>query len=175
MRIDWFAVDCVLGGTSLPLNAEERKAVVRRVQHRLLPYGLNEDGIHISIRTLADRMGCTERAVSHIQMKLPPADKLVCDVCNCEMWVRRDDVIEPHSDYLFKQCPMSGTPFEADWESELAHRAVWLAGRLRAGDPHGVWEYVERLRLSSVRRLLVAALAGMDEAEDPYQWLQEVG
>ena len=172
-RIDWFAVDCVLGGTKLPLNAEERKAVVRRMEHRLLPIGVNCAPGMLTSEQLGDRMGCGERAVEHIRSKLPAADKLQCDVCGEQMWVRHDgDIIEPHSDYLFKECPTSGTVFDGDWESELANTTVWLARRLR-DDPRGVWEYVERVQVSQMRRLLVAALAGVAESDDPFEWLKE--
>lgn len=173
MKIDWFAVDCVIGGTPLPLNHDERRAVVRRLLHRMAGVGKNARPGMLTAAQVGKRMGCTDRTVERIVAELPAADKLQCVVCGEQMWVRRDDVIEPHGDYLFKECPTSNAVFDADWEDELANTTVWLANRLRAGDQHGVWEYVERVEVPQMRRLLVAALAGVAETEDPFEWLKE--
>lgn len=174
MKADWFAVDCVLGGTPLNLTYEERRAAVRRLLPRMVMANATRPRPDsLTYAEVASRIGCNERTVERIVAELPPADKLQCDVCGEQMWVRHDgDIIEPHSDYLFKECPTSGTVFDGDWESELANTTVWLARRLR-DDPRGVWEYVERVQVSQMRRLLVAALAGVAESDDPFEWLKE--
>lgn len=173
MSVDWFAVDCVLNGTTLPLTPDERRMVVRRMEHRLLVMGHHDVPGMLTAAELGERMGCTARTVDRISATLPPADKMVCDVCRCDMWVLRNDVIEPHSDFIFKDCPTSNLVFEADWESELANTTVWLARKLREGDTFGVWEYVERVKVSRMRELLVAALAGVEDCDDPFAWLKE--
>lgn len=173
MSIDWFAVDCVVSGTPLNLQPEERVAAVRRLQHKLIPNGHPPTLGLLTSEEVGRRIGVTARTVDRIKEQMPAADKLKCDVCGAPMWVRYDDFIEPHADDFFKECPMSGQFYRADWESELANRVVWLARRLRDGDSHGVWEYVERLEVGGLRRMLVAALAGFQESGNPYEWLQE--
>lgn len=172
--IDWFAVECVVNGTRLVLNKDEKKAVIRRLEHRMTVGNHGQHKMHgqLSTQDVAWLMGCTDRNVDYIKGVLPPAEKHQCRVCGSDMWVA-EGFIEPHGDHLFNECPASRAIFDGGWESELASTTVWLSRRLRSGDTQGVWEYLERMSEGSLRPLLVAALAGVSDADDPFEWLEE--
>ncbi len=171
---DWFAVSCVLNGTRLPLTPDERKAVVRRLEHRLINHGEPPRLTDVTVERVAELLGCTTRTVERIKQSLPQADRLSCPICREDMWVLLEDgIVEAHPDTFYQRCPMSGEVFEADWEVELANTAVWLSQRLKAGDVLGVWEYLETVQTSHLRRVLVAALAGFSDEVDPFSWLKE--
>lgn len=175
-RIDWFAVDVVCGGGQMRLRPQERRAVVRRMDDKLLHMNMKarDQSGKISIEALADRMFCTPRTAQRIKDELPPADKRTCPVCGQHMWVWPNEIVEAHPDSFYNECPLSNTPaIDEDWEQRVALQVVWLASRLRAGDVVGVWDYLGKLTVGEGRRLLVATLAAVPEIEDPFEWLQE--
>lgn len=175
-HIDWFAVEVVCNGSQLALNPAERRAVVRRLHHKMRPQYVTKWDAKWSLTTeeVAERMYVTPRSVQRMKDELPEADKTCCPVCGQDMWVWRNSVVEPHPDGLNQECPLSGEVLEdQDWESRTALTIVWLAQRLRSGDSVGVWNHISRLSETEGHQLLVAALAAVPEVDDPFSWLNE--
>lgn len=174
MTVDWFAVECVVSGTQLALNVPERRAVIRRLEHRMrLPHVARWDAYGtLTAEDVAERMYVTPRSIQRMKEELPEADKRRCPVCGEDMWVWHNGIVEPHPDGLNQECPMSGeAEDEQTWESQTAMSIMWLSQRIRAGDYFGVWDYIAKLGDSEWRQLLMAALAAVPECEDPFDWL----
>lgn len=114
--IDWLAVDMVCQGVKMDLTADEKRMVIRRLSAKMLTYRENRDdywspktAAKITAGQVAERMHATERTVWRYHGQLPPAEQRDCPVCREPMWVRLcDNVVEPHPDRIFEQCPMSG-------------------------------------------------------------------
>ena len=112
-HIDWLAVDMVCQGTRLAhLTPDERRMVIRRLEHRMLNsddwYWSQTSGAKLTARQVADRLAVTPRSVERFQAELPPATEQPCPVCREPMWVLDTGTVEPHPDRLYRQCPMSG-------------------------------------------------------------------
>ncbi|WP_201787862.1 hypothetical protein, partial [Klebsiella pneumoniae] len=60
-----------------------------------------------------------------------------------------------------------------DWESQTAATVVWLSRRIRVGDSLGVWDYLTKLPVDQRTKLLMAALAGIPDVDDPFAWITE--
>ncbi|AFQ97447.1 hypothetical protein DOROTHY_56 [Mycobacterium phage Dorothy] len=157
MSIDWFAVECAVNGTPMRLNTEERRMLVRR--RPKLPEV-----------ELARRAHCTVRTIERDRAELPAAKLQSCPVCGEDAWVTTDGNMEAHPDRLFQECPLS----ETDWESRIAATVIWLSRRIRSGDSLPVWAYLTSLPETERTQLLMAALAGVPDVEDPFAWITEL-
>lgn len=109
--IDWLAVDMVAyEGRTVPLKSAERRAVIRRVKHRMLKN--NESSLDLppgvlTARMLAERMATSAREVQRIVATQKPATKKPCPVCRQSMWVLDDGTVEQHPNSLNETCEMS--------------------------------------------------------------------
>ncbi len=121
--IDWRAVNNAVDGTPQILNRpEEKTAVIRRLQHRML----TPDDWHWSPKT-ATKLTCEQvasrilvtkgggpprpmatRSVERIAAALPPATRYVCPDCGEDMWVTDAGIVEPHPTRFADQCGASG-------------------------------------------------------------------
>ncbi|ALA48600.1 hypothetical protein POPTART_53 [Mycobacterium phage PopTart] len=160
MNIDWFAVECASNGTPMRLNTDERRMMVRRRPN------LPED-------ELARRSFCTVRTIERDRADLADAEQQQCPLCGQTAWVIHTGIVEAHPDKLLQECPMSGQSVAADWESQTAATVVWLSRRIRVGDSIGVWDYLTKLPEDQRTQLLMAALAGIPDVEDPFAWITE--
>lgn len=110
--IDWLAVQMVVDGYRLALKPGEKKAVMRRIEPKLLL--AHENGPYpppgkIRARDVAERMGMSKRNVERLVADLPPAVKGKCPVCREPMWVLKDtNVVEAHGNPINEECEMSG-------------------------------------------------------------------
>jgi len=116
--IDWLAVEMVCQGTRLALRPDEKRMVVRRLDHRMLAHADNNTDIlpwQLRARDVAERLNMSLRNVQRLSANLPPADKQPCPVCREPMWViRATGCVEPHGNRLNEQCPMSDRPTVSD-------------------------------------------------------------
>lgn len=107
-RIDWLAVEMVCGGQRLRLRyPEERRAVVRHFDHRLLNLNQNAVDIAPGVLTAAqvgELMGADPRSVVRIRKSLPPAVRRRCPDCGEPMWVCDDGTVEPHPTRFNETC-----------------------------------------------------------------------
>ena len=109
-RIDWRAVQFVCEGEKLRLSVEEKRMVIRRMEHRLL---CNGDSIwtctasKITADELAERMHTSARSVQRIRELLPHAHKRTCPDCGEPMWVYDDGTVEAHPRRTLEQCGFS--------------------------------------------------------------------
>jgi len=110
--IDWTAVEMVCQGTSLYLKPDERKMVIRRLEHRMLQATdwrwSQRTGSKLTCEQVAERLQISLRSVERMQTDLPQADKRVCPDCFEDMWVTAEGVVEPHPDRYMEQCKASG-------------------------------------------------------------------
>lgn len=119
--IDWLAVESVvIQRKPQILNAEERRAAIRRLEHLMLTnQDWSQSATKITYEQVAwlirkpDRVTgkptpISVRSVERLMGELPKATKCVCPDCFEDMWVA-DGVVEPHpTRYFEKECPSSG-------------------------------------------------------------------
>jgi len=108
--IDWLAVDLVVSGQRLALRPDEKRAVIRRLESKMLVQGEQNQDVppwRLTATQLAERMLMSKRNVERLASELPEADKAVCPVCRGPMWVLWTGVVEPHGDGFHETCPMS--------------------------------------------------------------------
>ena len=144
--IDWRAVDFVVSGERLDLTADEKKMVIRRLEHRMLDnaHRIGRDRLDywsptarhvITAASVAERMMTSERTAQRIRDELRVADKRKCPVCGEPMWVYDDDTVEAHPNRLMDECELSGMKLPARVRGLAALRPdlfAWLP--LRAVD-----------------------------------------
>lgn len=111
--IDWLDVEFVCQGTTITgLTSLEQRMVVRRVRHRMRTlddwWNSPATPTKLTAETLAQRMGTSERQIQRICADLPAGDRRRCPVCNQDMWLLTDGVVERHPDGLMRDCRMSG-------------------------------------------------------------------
>lgn len=176
-HIDWQAVTFTVSGTRMPnLTPDERRMVVRRLKHRLETVSgctLPPLPGRLSTAMVAQRLGVTDRSVERVLADLGEAPKRDCPVCGTQMWLLPDSLVEAHPDSLLNQCPLSNYLLDTITPDDLTALSVsWLAGWLRAGDSHGVMEYIRGLSDVKLTAVIVAAFAAIPDkdAEELFAW-----
>lgn len=113
--IDWLAVEMVCEGTRLShLTAQEKRAVIRRLSHRLVASNENNHDLlphQLTSEMVAQRLGMSRRNVERIKSDLPDGVPHVCPVCRGRMWVLPTNVVEPHGNGVYADCDMSDRMF----------------------------------------------------------------
>ncbi len=106
--IDWMVVDMVVyEGRSHAVTAEEMRAVMRRLQHRMVSQGEATSTMppgKLSYLDVARRLHTTARTLHRIVAALPPATEDRCPVCGQRMFVLADGTVEQHGNAMFERC-----------------------------------------------------------------------
>ncbi|WP_349319030.1 DUF7368 family protein [Mycolicibacterium canariasense] len=173
--IDWFAVECVVNGTKIPLTNEERRAAVRRLTKYMHNPGESPTFNGESYEVIAERLGCSSQTILRIRRELPDGQWQSCPQCGQDMWVTAQGWIEPHPDSYAQQCDLSGVQIGDgdDDEEQAALLVTWLAALVKSGHSPQVWERVTRMDAAVRARVLMVALAAVPARGNPFAWLEK--
>ena len=110
--LDWLSVQLACEGKPMKLRyPDEKRAVVRFYDNRMLKYGDNPVDLPPGMLTAADvarLIGTTPRSVQRIRSELRPARKRRCPSCSEPMWRCDDGSVEPHPDRWNETCHYYG-------------------------------------------------------------------
>ncbi len=128
--VDWLAVDMSVQGTVIHgLSADEKRMIVRRLDHRILrrddvAWITRPGTLKLTVEDVAEHLGIATRHAQRLRDELPAAYRRTCPVCREPMWVitSTGSTIEAHGDRWHRQCPTSGLPF-----SDVYRQAVMSA------------------------------------------------
>lgn len=111
--LDWLAVQLACDGHRMPLRfPDERRAVVRFYEHRMLNVGDNQVDLApgvVTARDVARLIGTTARSVQRIRGNMPRAVKRTCPQCGEPMWRCDDGTVELHPNRWNETCQYVGS------------------------------------------------------------------